>query len=115
MSQSLESRAPFLDHEIVEFSASVPLKYKINGSDQKIILKNLLNKYLPESYYERPKMGFEVPIDDWLRGPLRDFTYDTIKNLKNNTNIDLNYIVIDKKLSEHMSGKSNSTISFGIF
>ena len=107
MSQSLESRAPFLDHEIVEFSASVPLKYKINGSDQKIILKNLLNKYLPESYYERPKMGFEVPIDDWLRGPLRDFTYDTIKNLKNNTNIDLNYIVIDKKLSEHMSGKSN--------
>lgn len=84
MAVSLETRAPFLNHKIVEFASSLPLKYKIHNGGGKIILKNLLNKYIPEKFYDRPKMGFGVPIDDWLRGALRDWVEDLLSenNLK---------------------------------
>ena len=107
MSASLETRTPFLDRDIVEYSANVPINHKIYKNKQKIILKKILSKYLPERLYERPKMGFEVPIDDWIRGPLRDFTYDSINSLRTNSPIDLNFKTIDKKINEHMAGSNN--------
>jgi asparagine synthase (glutamine-hydrolysing) len=107
MSTSLETRTPFLDHEIVEYAANIPINYKIKKNNQKIILKKILSKYLPTKLYERPKMGFEVPIDDWLRGPLKDYTYDSINSLKLKSPVDLNFDIIDKKISEHMNGKNN--------
>jgi len=73
MSVSLETRAPFLDHSIVDFSYRLPLNQKIKNGSGKLILKNLLEKYMPRELFERPKMGFGLPIDEWLRGPLKNW------------------------------------------
>ena len=70
MSISLEGREPLLDHRITEFMAQLPSKYKI-GSSQKLILKDIVHKYVPVSLMNRPKTGFSVPLNSWLRGDLK--------------------------------------------
>src|SRR5690606_7888710 len=71
MAASLESRVPFLDPNIIEFAWRLPLQAKFEGGKGKAILRKLLNRYVPEALSERPKMGFGVPIDTWLRHELR--------------------------------------------
>jgi asparagine synthase (glutamine-hydrolysing) len=72
MAVSLEVRAPFLDHRVVEYALSLPVSLKKRGHASKWILRQLLYKRVPEQLIERPKMGFGVPLSDWFRGPLRD-------------------------------------------
>ena len=71
MSVSLEGREPFLDHRLVEWVASLPVEYKYKGGVSKRILKDIVHRYVPESIMNRPKMGFGVPVKDWLKGDLR--------------------------------------------
>jgi asparagine synthase (glutamine-hydrolysing) len=78
MAHSLEARSPFLDHEVVEFAATIPSDLKVRGRTTKFILKRALSGLLPEEILRRPKMGFGVPIDHWLRHELRDLAYDTL-------------------------------------
>ena len=73
MAVSLETRAPFLDHHLVGFAFRLPVMNKINNGKGKIILRDLLEKYMPRELFERPKMGFGLPIDEWLRDPLKDW------------------------------------------
>src|SRR5260370_37448641 len=73
MGVSLESRAPYLDHTVVEFAWSLPLTAKVNGRVGKRILRNLLSRYVPPALFHRPNMGFGIPLDSWLRGPLPDW------------------------------------------
>jgi asparagine synthase (glutamine-hydrolysing) len=72
MSVSLEGREPLLDHRIVEFAAQLPSSYKYAPGQTKIILKNIVHKYIPQNIMERPKMGFIVPIMGWFRNELKD-------------------------------------------
>jgi len=78
MAHSLEVRPPFLDHRIVEFSASLPASLKIRGSRQKFVLKELMKGKLPPAVLSRKKMGFDIPAHEWLRGPLRQLLLDTV-------------------------------------
>ncbi len=71
MAVSLEARVPILDHEIVELAWRLPQGLRVNGGTGKIVLRRILQEYLPSSLVERPKMGFSVPLTDWLRGPLK--------------------------------------------
>lgn len=71
MSVSLETRAPYLDHDLAEFAWSLPNSYKVSGGVGKILLRELLYRHVPKGLIDRPKVGFSVPLDEWLRGPLR--------------------------------------------
>jgi asparagine synthase (glutamine-hydrolysing) len=71
MSTSLEGREPLLDHRLIEFVAKLPPQYKLKGNIQKYLLKKIVHKYVPASLMERPKMGFSVPVYDWLRQELK--------------------------------------------
>jgi len=107
MANSLEIRVPLLDHRVVEFTAGLPESYKYRNGTGKYLLKKLLGKYLPVSLFERPKMGFGVPIDHWLRFELKDLLLDFLsaERLKKEGLFNTNFV--DKKIKEHLSGQVN--------
>ena len=78
MAHSVELRPPFLDHRLVEFAASLPEKFKINGSRQKYLLRELMKRKLPAFILQRKKIGLDIPTHDWLRGVLRPMLLDTL-------------------------------------
>jgi asparagine synthase (glutamine-hydrolysing) len=107
MAVSLETRVPFLDHRIIDLASRLPLKMKIRNGTNKWCLRELLYKRVPKKLIERPKMGFGVPIGDWLRGPLRDWAEHL---LEENRIIQSGYFQnseIQIKWREHLSGERN--------
>ena len=78
MSNSLETRIPFLDHDVANFAINLPLNHKLHNGYGKRILRDILYKYVPKKLIERPKSGFGIPIDEWLRNPLNEWVNDTI-------------------------------------
>ena len=73
MHSSIESREPFLDHRLVEFAMDIPSIYNISNSGQKILLKEILKKYMPNYRFNRPKRGFDVPIGQWMKKELNEY------------------------------------------
>lgn len=78
MAHGLEARSPLLDQNILEWAAAIPAEQKIWGRETKALFKSALEPVLPHSILYRPKMGFGVPVDRWLRGPWRDLAYDLL-------------------------------------
>ena len=107
MAVGLEARVPLLDHRVVEFAWSLPLNIKIHNKQSKWLLKQLLYRYVPRKLVDRPKMGFGVPIDQWLRGPLKGWAYDLLSVERLRKDDLFNVDVVQKYLQEHMSGKRN--------
>ena len=107
MAYGLEAREPLLDHRIVEFSWQLPMNLKIRNQDQKWILKQILAKYLPKDLIDRPKMGFGVPIDSWIRKDLRELTLDLLSPKKLDSQGFFDSKVINNRLQQHLSGKQN--------
>jgi asparagine synthase (glutamine-hydrolysing) len=79
MLNSLEAREPLLDHRLVEFAARIPARLKVSGKVSKYILKQAIAPYLPPAVMTKPKQGFSIPLDTWLRGDLRDDVLDTVR------------------------------------
>lgn len=77
---SLETRSPLLDHEVIEYCAALPVKFKVRDRDGKYLLKKLATRYFPPQFVYRKKMGFSVPLAAWLRGPLREVLEDVLRD-----------------------------------
>lgn len=107
MGVSLEARVPLLDHRVVEFAWSLPLSLKISNGTGKWALRQVLYRHVPRKLIERPKMGFGVPIDEWLRGPLREWAEELLSVERINQEGFLRPEPIRAKWEEHLTGKRN--------
>ncbi len=107
MFNSLETRIPFLDHRIIEFVWSLPMSMRIRNDRTKWILRQVLYKYVPKELIERPKMGFGIPIGEWLRGPLRGWADALLDESRLNGEGFFNAQFICVRWQEHLSGRRN--------
>jgi asparagine synthase (glutamine-hydrolysing) len=105
MAVSLEAREPLLDHRLVEFAWRLPLGLKLRNGQGKWILKQLLARYVPTTLIERPKMGFGLPIDHWLRGPLRDWAESLLDARRLRDEGFFNVAAVRSKWEDHAAGR----------
>ena len=104
MANSLETRAPFLDHDLINLAYQLPTSLRIDGREGKKALREILYKYVPREIIERPKTGFSIPIADWLRGPLRDWAEELLSTSRINSEGYLNSKLIQVLWRQHLSG-----------
>lgn len=107
MAVSLESRVPLLDHRVIEFAWQLPLSYGMRGGVAKWPLREVLARHVPRQLTDRPKMGFGIPIDGWLRGPLRDWAESLLDASRLRQEGFFDPAPIRFKWEEHISGKAN--------
>jgi asparagine synthase (glutamine-hydrolysing) len=107
MAVALELRPPLLDHRIVEFSWRIPQSLRFDGRNGKVLLRKLLYRLIPQNLMDRPKHGFEIPVDTWLRQPLRRWMLDLLnpEGIKREGYLDAKSITI--LVDEHLSGYAN--------
>lgn len=107
MAVGLEGRAPFLDHRLVEFMASLPTSFKIDGTVTKRMLRDIVHDRVPREMMERPKAGFDVPIAAWLRGPLRNWANDLLSVDALAAGGLLDPVPVQQAWSDHLSRRRN--------
>ena len=107
MAVSLETRIPFLDHRIVEFAWTLPQSVKIRNGELKWPLNQILYRYLPKELIERPKMGFGIPVHDWLRGPLKKWAEELLDEARLKEEGIFNPKPIRKIWASHLTGHRN--------
>ena len=107
MACSLETRVPLLDHRVVALAWRLPAHLKLRDGEGKWVLKQVLDRYVPRTLMARPKMGFDVPLDSWLRGPLRAWAENLLsaERLQREGYFDVEQV--RRKWAEHLSGRSN--------
>jgi asparagine synthase (glutamine-hydrolysing) len=114
MAVSIESRAPFLDLDVIEYAFNLPLNFKIKNNQSKWILRQILNKSVPERLINRPKMGFGLPIDEWLRGPLKEWADDLLNQDKLHQQGYFNAEYVQNVWNKHCNGEQFGSRLWGI-
>jgi asparagine synthase (glutamine-hydrolysing) len=109
MAVSLESRAPLLDHRIVEFAARLPVSFLSEGGMSKRILRHVLYRHVPQSLVDRPKAGFSIPLAGWLRGELRNWAIDLLDDSSRQQDEFLNLPECRSLLHSHLAGKRDAS------
>jgi asparagine synthase (glutamine-hydrolysing) len=107
MSVSLETRVPLLDHRVVELAWRLPLRMKLRGGQGKWLLRRVLDQYVPRALVERPKQGFAIPLESWLRGPLRDWAEALLDESRLRREGFLDHAAVRRRWDEHLSGARN--------
>lgn len=107
MAHSIEVRPPFLDHRIAEFAATIPSRFKIDGPNQKLLLRSLMKDRLPRAILRRKKIGFDIPAHEWLRGPLRELLLDTLAWGASEQSELLEWKVLQSYVDAHLSRRGN--------
>ena len=107
MAVSLETRIPMLDHRVFEFAWSLPLRMRVRAGESKWLLKQLLRRYVPPELTDRPKTGFGIPIDTWLRGPLREWAEELLDEARLRREGVFNPVPIREKWRAHVDGGRN--------
>jgi asparagine synthase (glutamine-hydrolysing) len=107
MAVSLECRAPFVDHRVAAFAWRLPLRLKVRGAEGKWALRQVAYRHVPRELLQRPKQGFGVPIDAWLRGPLREWAGDLLAEERLRREGFLNPDIVTRTWREHLGGGRN--------
>ena len=107
MAHSLEVRPPFLDQRIVDFAARLPERFKMRGSQSKYVLRRLMKDKLPRTVLRRPKIGFDVPIHEWLRGVLRPLLLDTLSQESVSATGLFHWPAVKQQISAHLERRAN--------
>ena len=105
MAYSLETRAPLMDYKVVDFARAIPSNYKIEGDNQKKILKEVLYKYVPREIFDRPKVGFSVPTNIWYKNELKEYVLDILNEQSLKSIPNLNSKVFLQYVDNHMNNK----------
>jgi asparagine synthase (glutamine-hydrolysing) len=106
MSASLEGREPFLDQRVIEFVSKLPSHYKYRDGIGKIMLRDIVHKYIPKAIMDRPKMGFGVPVEKWLKNELKDFFEDTFQQNSSSGVFEiLNKAEVENLKREYLAGR----------
>lgn len=108
MAYSIEARNPFLDHKLIEWALTLPLKYKIHNGKTKYLLRRIANKRLPKVIGSGKKRGFTIPIDKWLRTNLKEWATDTFNDPKLFSNLPISQVKVKKLYAEHLSHRRNA-------
>jgi asparagine synthase (glutamine-hydrolysing) len=107
MAVALETRVPFLDKDVVEFAARIPPAMKVRDGRGKWLVRHVLYRHVPQSLIDRPKTGFSVPLDAWLRGPLKSWALDLLSPARLQPQNLFNVKLVEERVREHMSGARN--------
>lgn len=113
MAASIEARVPFLDNELVDYVMSLPSEIKLKGGEKKGLLKKALRGVVPDQILDGPKMGFSVPYENWLKGPLHDYLVDKTHSIYIRQLGLFNYSLLDKRIKDHKN--SNSDYGFQLW
>ncbi len=105
MAFSLETRSPIMDFRVAEFANSLPSDFKIQDSNQKRILKDVLYKYVPKAYFQRPKSGFTMPFSEWFRGHLKDYVLQELSDTELKSIPGINTKEVSFRIQQHMSSE----------
>ncbi|MES2116851.1 MAG: asparagine synthase (glutamine-hydrolyzing) [Pseudomonadota bacterium] len=107
MAASIEARMPFMDHELAAFVSGLPDHYRVRGRTTKWILREAMKQLLPQAILARPKVGFRVPVNEWFRGPMKDYLYEHLTGAASRTRAYYHPAALQQVLAEHVGGRQN--------